>query len=153
MCPKSSGQVFRGDRLVSVWSLQEGTPGDVGRLPLQQDWALEDFWNQMCFPPTCKCLQSTIKGYIQSLKHSKVLNKGPEPLTTQCLDEGPRDGGRTSSEQRQKLPTLLLEANSASLTSTWRVPPSSLQVCSAQVLPHLAGPSRKHSGCFRRCWL
>ena len=58
-------------------------------LPLQQDWALEDFWNQMCFPPTCKCLQSTIKGYIQSLKHSKVLNKGPEPLTTQCLDEGP----------------------------------------------------------------
>lgn len=100
MCPKSSGQVFLGDRLVSVWSLQEGTPGDVGRLPLQQDWALEDFWNQMCFPPTCKCLQSTIKGYIQSLKHSKVLNKGPEPLTTQCLDEGPRDVGRTSSEQR-----------------------------------------------------
>lgn len=143
MCPKSSGQVFRGDGLVSVWSLQAGTPGDVGsgRLPLKRDWVLEDFWNQMCFPPTCKCLQSTMTGSIRSLKHSKVLTKGPEPLTIQGLAEGPRDRGRTSSEQRQKLPTLLLEANSAVLTGPWEMPPSSHQIGSALVLAHLAGPS------------
>lgn len=111
---------------------------------------------EMCFPPTCKCLKFTITGSTESLKKLKCPQErawasylpmscwGPERIHTM---EGEHQESKGKSCQH------LLELNSASLTGPWGIPPGSHHVCSAHVLACLDGPSQKHSGCFRMCWL
>lgn len=69
---------------------------------------------------------------------------GPERIHTM---EGEHQESKGKSCQH------LLELNSASLTGPRGIPLGSHHVCGVHVLACLDGPSRKHSGCFRMCWL